>query len=191
MLPVLAVGDEFCDRALREHAQQSTTSQRTLRDLKPNIMSDLQPEETLASKRPSEAGIAEVANLVAAGEMADAVLALDRLSPESQADAVASLTPEMAAELVEHVVEASAVEIIDHLPANVAALILDEVASDHRVDLIAELSEPTASQIIDQMDPEEAEDARSLMRYAWDTAGGLMVTATTMFNTLSFATTSI
>ncbi|MEZ6091708.1 MAG: magnesium transporter [Pirellulaceae bacterium] len=139
-------------------------------------MNDLQPESPTATKPSLDDGITEIANLVAAGEMADAVLALDRLSPESQADAVASLTPEMAAELVEHVVEASAVEIIDHLPVSVAALILDEVTSDHRADLIAELPEPTASQIIDQMAPEEAEDARSLMRYAWDTAGGLMVT---------------
>ncbi|QDS87205.1 Magnesium transporter MgtE [Rosistilla ulvae] len=139
-------------------------------------MNHLQLDPATEDEAPEAAGIAEIANLVATGEMADAVVALDRLSPDSQAEAVASLTPELAANLMEHVVEASAVEIIDHLPTSVAALILDEVTSDHRADLIAELSEANAAEIIDQMTPEEAADARTLMQYASDTAGGLMIT---------------
>lgn len=139
-------------------------------------MNNLQTESATDEMPPTEPGIAEIANLVATGEMADAVVALDRLSHDSQVEAVAGLTPEQAADLMEHVVEASAVEIIDHLPTNIAALILDEVTSDHRADLIAELSEANAAEIIDQMTPEEAADARTLMQYASDTAGGLMIT---------------
>jgi magnesium transporter len=135
--------------------------------------------ESVRESQPTESTnpeISAIVDLVEAGEMAEAVIALDRLSTEEQAEAVAGLAPELAADLVEHVVEASAVEILDHLPTGVAALILDEVTSDHRADLISELSLPLATEIMQQMSPEEAEDTRALMRYDPDTAGGLMIT---------------
>ena len=116
------------------------------------------------------------------GDIADAVVALDRLPADEQTGAVSRLSPHDAADLVEHIVSASAVEIIDNLPVKVAASILDEVASDCRADLISGLSNETAEAIIVQMQPVEAEDTRALLKYASDTAGGLMITEFVSFS---------
>lgn len=116
-----------------------------------------------------------IAELLANGEISQAVVELDRLSPTDQAEAITELNPDEAAKLVEHVVDISAVEILEHIPPHLAAGILGEVASDHRADLIAELPTKTAESILKQMDGVEAEDTLALLEYASDTAGGLMV----------------
>jgi magnesium transporter len=53
---------------------------------------------------------------------------------------------------------------------------VEEMESDHRADLLAEMDEGQAEAILLEMDQEEAQDARRLMEYDEDTAGGLMAT---------------
>lgn len=117
----------------------------------------------------------KLSHLVEDGEIAEAVLALDRLSQNDKASVLTELDPTAAADLVEHSVDASALEILNDLPADVAASILDEIPSDHRADLISGLPNENASAIIEQLPAEDAVITRKLLEYASDTAGGLMV----------------
>ena len=105
----------------------------------------------------------------------DTALAVSRLNSEDQKQLLMLLQPEKAAELIEDISETQAAELIENLPQNQAAAILSELDSDHVADLLGELAEEKAEAIIEQMPKEEAEEARELLQYPADTAGGLMV----------------
>ncbi|MGB5591997.1 MAG: magnesium transporter, partial [Gammaproteobacteria bacterium] len=53
---------------------------------------------------------------------------------------------------------------------------VEEMASDERVDLLAELNEVDAEAIIEHLDEEDADEVRQLISYPADVAGGLMMT---------------
>ncbi|MHC4994815.1 MAG: magnesium transporter [Planctomycetota bacterium] len=106
----------------------------------------------------------------------DTALAVSRLSGEEQARLLILLEPVEAAEVIEDIPETQAVALIEQLEPERAAAIMDELHSDEQVDLLSELRDADAEAILDQMEPAQAEDARQLMTYASDTAGGLMTT---------------
>lgn len=101
--------------------------------------------------------------------------AISRLDQDTQSKLMVLLDPEDAAELIEDLPEAQAADIIDDLPDEQAAAIVEEMPSDQQADLLAALPRDEAEDILKEMDPEEAKDARFLMQYAPDTAGGIMV----------------
>lgn len=101
---------------------------------------------------------------------------LSRLTEEMQTSVLNMIGPEEAADLLEHLSEAQAVEILDDLPPDQAAAIVDELPSDEQADILGELEEGEAAAILERMDPEEAADARRLLQYSHDTAGGIMHT---------------
>lgn len=107
---------------------------------------------------------------------ADVARAISRLDESDQGELLALLEPEDAAHLIEELSDIQGAEIIEDLPAERAALIIEELDSDHRVDLLGELAQRDAEAILQRMDPEEADEARTLMEHGRDTAGGLMVT---------------
>ncbi len=57
-----------------------------------------------------------------------------------------------------------------------AAAIFNELDSDDQADLLIEMDEKEAEAIISQMQPDEAENVRRLIKYDPDTAGGMMIT---------------
>jgi magnesium transporter len=59
---------------------------------------------------------------------------------------------------------------------------MDEMDSDVRADVLGELDQADLEAILLQMDPEEARDARALLVYPADTAGGLMITEYLAYN---------
>lgn len=101
---------------------------------------------------------------------------LTRLDEEERQQLLFLIEPEEAADLIEELSDAHAADIIEELPAEQAAAIVEEMESDHRADLLGEMDEEDAEAILRQMDPEEAQDARELLEYEPDTAGGIMVT---------------
>ncbi len=105
----------------------------------------------------------------------DTALAISRLSEYERSQLLTLLRPEDAADVLEDMSDTQALDIIEDLSPTHAASILEEMDSDHVADLLGELDEGEAKAIIDQMSPEEAEDARQLLQYAPDTAGGLMI----------------
>lgn len=102
--------------------------------------------------------------------------AISRLGDDAQAALLTLLEPEDAADLIEELSDVQGADIIEELPAPRAAAIVDEMDSDHRVDVLGEMDRGDAEAILREMDPEEAEDARKLLTYPEDTAGGIMVT---------------
>lgn len=107
---------------------------------------------------------------------ADIARGISRLSEEDQARVLTLLEPQDAADLIEELTDAQAANLIEDLPASQAAAIVDEMESDDRVDVLGEMGEDDAEAILRAMKPEEAEDARALLTFDPDTAGGIMET---------------
>lgn len=137
-----------------------------------------------ASQRPWE----ELQEIIAGGDpdrleaffkslpAGESARAISRLEDEDQTQLMQLLSPETAAELIEEVPDVQAAELIERLPPDDAAAIFNELESDHQADLLGDLSRGDAEAILAAMDPEEASQARQLVGYAPDTAGGLMIT---------------
>jgi magnesium transporter len=107
--------------------------------------------------------------------MAERGRLLSRVQPGEREKIMRAVDSAFAADMLESFGEAQAVEIIESIDPSLAARILDEVHSDDQADLLAEIEEDRAEEILSAMDPEAAADARQLMTYEWDTAGGMMV----------------
>jgi len=106
----------------------------------------------------------------------EAVRAIFRLNPEEREKVLTTLTPAEAADLIEDMPDEHAADIIEQLPASDAASILNEMQSDDQADVLGELDAPEAEAILAEMEPEDAHDARRLIAYPEDVAGGVMVT---------------
>jgi magnesium transporter len=102
--------------------------------------------------------------------------ALLRLEPEARERVLTTLSPEGAADLIEEIPEEHAADLIEDLEAKDAASIVSEMESDDQVDVLANLDPADAEAILARMPPEEAAEARKLLPYPRDVAGGLMVT---------------
>ncbi len=106
----------------------------------------------------------------------DVARVLSRINEQDRANLLALIGPEDAADLIEELADAQAADLIEGLPPANAADIVEELESDHRADVLGEMTEDDAEAILSAMEPEEAAEARQLLGYAPDTAGGIMVT---------------
>jgi magnesium transporter len=102
--------------------------------------------------------------------------AVFRLSQEEQQQLIATLSPEVAAELVEEVPDSYAADLLEELPPQHAASIVTELPSDDQADLLQEIDDAEAEEILQHMDSQDASEARALISYSPDVAGGLMMT---------------
>ena len=118
-------------------------------------------------------GLSDFLDALPAGETARA---FSRLDEEACNQVLLLLEPEDAADIIEEMTDAQGADIIEDLPIDEAASIIDEMESDRRADILGELHEDDAEAILKQMDPEEAQNARALLQYEPDTAGGMMIT---------------
>lgn len=108
----------------------------------------------------------------------DTAYTVSQLEPDDQTkmlEALSRANPEFAADLMEHFADAQAADMIEELEPAAAAAIVEEMDSDEQADVLAELAEEDAEAILEKMDPEEARETRQRLRYAPDTAGGLMI----------------
>lgn len=117
------------------------------------------PLNHLRKLHPAE--IADVLNQLSATEGSDAVESLD---DETAAEALAETDPER---------QAAIIEMID---SEKGADILEEMDPDDAADVLGDVSEEKAQELLKLMEPEAAEDARELLAYPEDSAGGLMTT---------------
>jgi len=86
------------------------------------------------------------------------------------------LDAEVGADLIELLPLSQAADAIEEVEPEAAAEILGEMASDERVDVLAEVESKEREAILDVADSATAEEARALLEYDADTAGGLMHT---------------
>jgi len=105
----------------------------------------------------------------------ESIRALMRLSSEEQKQILAAVSPESAADVFDFIPDESAGELLGELSPEVAASIVSEMSSDDQADLLAELDEEDLEEILRFMDQREAGEARELMAYDEDVAGGLMM----------------
>ncbi len=101
--------------------------------------------------------------------------ALMRLEIEEQQQILARLTPESAAEVFEFIPDESAGELLGDLHPEVAASIVSEMSSDEQADVLSELDDEDLEEILRHMDDRDVIEARQLMAYDDDVAGGLMM----------------
>ena len=100
--------------------------------------------------------------------------AISRLTQEEQLRLFSLLNPGDAADVIEYIPDAQAAALVEDMPSAQAAAILDELNSNHLVDVLGNLGEDSSHAILAQMDHEDADEARKLLSYAPDCAGGLM-----------------
>ena len=133
---------------------------------------DTQEQLATVMEAGSQEALEELLDSMPSGELA---FALSRMSEEDQSKVLTTISTEDAAGIIEQLSNAQAVDLIEQLAPDLAAGILDEMPSAEQADLIAELSDHSAEAILAHMDPAEAANARQLIQYDSDVAGGIMV----------------
>jgi magnesium transporter len=101
--------------------------------------------------------------------------AISRLSSDEQLQLLKMLSPEDAADVIEDMPEVQAAELVEEMDSDQAAAILEELDSDFVVDVLAEIDKEASQAILRKMDHEDATEARMLLEYESDCAGGLMI----------------
>jgi magnesium transporter len=106
----------------------------------------------------------------------DSLRALTRLGPTEQQRILAAVSPGSAAEVFEFMPDQPAAELLEELDPRVAASIVSAMSSDDQADVLSELDPEDLEEILRHMNERDAGEARQLMAYPDDVAGGLMVT---------------
>ena len=106
---------------------------------------------------------------------ADVVRAMFRLESEERHAILLAVEPETAAEFIEDVPDEVAADLIEALPAAEAASIVTALPSHEQADVLAEVEDEDMHRILGAMTPESARQARELLSYPPESAGGLMV----------------
>lgn len=100
---------------------------------------------------------------------------VSRLNGKEQLQLLSLLSPEDAADVIEDIPEVQAADLVEEMPSEKAAAIMEELASDHLVDVLSEMDAEVSQAILEKMEKEDAEEARMLLAYNADCAGGLMI----------------
>ena len=138
-------------------------------------MSDLTPPwETLSELIAAENSV-ELTKFIDTLSPSETARGISRLTEEEQLRLLSLLSPEDAADMIEDISETQAADLVEDMPSEQAAAIMEEMASDHLVDLLGEMDEDASQAILAKMDRKDAEEARMLLEYAPDCAGGLMI----------------
>src|SRR5579862_5347645 len=98
------------------------------------------------------------------------------LSSREAAAVVGQLDDETAADAFEHLDPDTRKNLIEDIGTERAADIIEEMDADDAADLLAELPEEQQSELLAEMNAYTAGELRELVKYAEDTAGGLMTT---------------
>lgn len=109
--------------------------------------------------------------------------AISRLDEEEQQKLFSLLSPEDAADMIEDIPDAQAADLVEDMPSAQAAAILEELSSDHLVDVLGEMDEQTSHAILAKMGREDAIEARMLLEYDPNCAGGLMISEFLVYRT--------
>ena len=105
----------------------------------------------------------------------DVVRAMFLLNEDERQAVLVAIEPETAAEFIEDVPDEVAADLIEALPVDDAASIVTALPKHEQADVLQEVEEEDLDRILDAMAPERAAEARQLMRYPAESAGGLMV----------------
>lgn len=114
--------------------------------------------------------------------------ALVEASPETAADVLEAIDEESAAELLidlethdagevlDEMTPESAADVLEELNPATAADLIEEMTTDQAADLIGALEEDEREAVLASLEPGPAAEIAALLRYAPDSAGGIMTT---------------
>ncbi len=118
--------------------------------------------------------ISEVYALVRELHPADVALLLESL-PEAERDIVWSqLDPVSVAEVLAEADDAIRASHMRHMAPQALAAVAQEVDPDDAADILQDLPEPVADEVLQAMDEQHRERLEAVLAYPEDTAGGLM-----------------
>jgi len=140
------------------------------------------PWETLSRLIGAQNGV-ELAKFIDTLSPPETARAVSRLTEAEQARLFRLLSPGDAADLIEDIPEAQAADLVEDMPSAQAAAIMEELTSDHLVDVLGEMDADASQAILAKMDRREAEEARMLLAYIPDCAGGLMISEFLVYKT--------
>ncbi|MDH3268041.1 MAG: magnesium transporter [Ignavibacteria bacterium] len=128
-----------------------------------------------------------LSNLIAEGNGIELTKFIETLTPSETARTISRLTegeqlqlfsllkPKDAADMIEDIPDEQAAGLVEDIPSEQAAAIMEEMSSDHIVDVLGEMDDDASQAILSKMHREEAKEARMLLEYEPDCAGGLMI----------------
>ncbi|MGA7276490.1 MAG: magnesium transporter [Desulfocapsaceae bacterium] len=134
----------------------------------------ISPWETLSQLIKTE-NRSELSNFIENLSAAETARSISRLSEEEQQTLFALLSPEDAADVIEDISETQAAAVVENMPSEQAVAIMEELDSDHIVDVLGEMDSDASESILSKMARTDAEEVRTLLSYAPDVAGGLMI----------------
>jgi CBS domain-containing protein len=105
---------------------------------------------------------------------ADLASAVEGLPPSRRDQIAAALDDEELADLLEEMPEQDQVRLLASLGIERGADVVEEMQPDDATDLLAEMPTEQRERLLTAMKSVQAEDLRRLLRYAPETAGGLM-----------------
>ena len=138
-------------------------------------MSDSAPPWDMISDLISAENSIELTSYINALSPHETARAISRLTAEEQLRLFSLLSPEDAADVIEDIPETQAADLVEDMPSERAAAIMEELTSDSLVDVLAKIDEDASQAILEKMDRQEAGEARMMLAYAPDCAGGLMI----------------
>lgn len=159
-------------------------SEGTQENIKGLNMNDSTPPWEILSELIDAQNSAELTNFIETLSPSETARAISRLTEAEQLRLFGLLSPEDAADVIEDIPEAhQAADLVEDMPSEQAAAIMEELSSDHLVDVLGEMDEDASSAILAKMDREDAREARMMLKYAPDCAGGLMVSEFLVYKT--------
>ena len=146
-------------------------------------MNELTPPWEKLSELIAEGSSIELTKFVETLSPPETARAISRLTGEEQLRLFSLLSPGDAADVIEDISEAQAADLVEDMPSEQAAAIMEELSSDHLVDVLGEMDEDASQAILAKMGRKDAEEARMLLEYPTDCAGGLMISEFLVYKT--------
>ncbi len=134
----------------------------------------ISPWDTI-SKLIAEKDNTELTRYIETLSPSETARAISRLDEEEQHLLFSLLKPEDAADMIEDIPNEQAADLVEDMPSEQAAAIMEEMTSDHIVDVLGEMDEDASKAILEKMQLEDAKEARMMLKYPADCAGGLMI----------------
>ncbi|MCB0742586.1 MAG: magnesium transporter [Ignavibacteriae bacterium] len=113
-------------------------------------------------------------NIFADLHSADIAEILNHLDSENSKYAFSILDAETASEVITELDENLTEKILKDIDVKTITNIVEELYSDDATDIISGLPDHIAKQVLKNLDKEDSEEVKELLKYAEDTAGGIM-----------------
>src|SRR3990172_1514763 len=153
---------------MSEEQQQHEDAQRELIEVDDELMQDI--EELVHSKSDFL-----ILNILRDLYPADIAHIINRLETDEESEYVFRLVPEeLAGDVILEVSESRRELLLHNLPQGKLTRLVGQMDSDDAADIVAELPEERAEEVLETMDVEDSSEVQELLRYDENTAGGIM-----------------